>query len=207
MLLKPAEINIKNHIIKNPQIFQSRSDVLHYVLLVDSGSSWGKNGTVYSHDISRLNPVNFVLNTGDFPKLNELSIPDQINVQIEWAKYQIIEQYIDTIVSCEMPYEHGVKRSNFSHLNQYSLIFHVPDNIEDSWRKAVLEVVEAVIVANKEAYCKDSRANGDSALDWVYPFAFDNHTKLIDVRNRLTPKIEVSPEVAAKLAGLKKLLG
>jgi hypothetical protein len=207
MLLLPAEINIKNHIIKSPDLFQCRSDVLHYVLLADPESSWHTDGTIHSHAISRDNVENPKLNTSGLPSFTGLSTPSQIHAQIEKAKYQVIEQHLDTIVSQSMPYEMGVKRLSFGQLNEYSLIFSVPDNVEASWLNAVREVIPTILIANKEAYCRNSNSDGLAESDWVYPFAFFNHSKLIEVQNRFMPKMTVSPAVAAKLANLKKLLG
>lgn len=207
MSLLPAEINIKNHIIKSPDLFQCRSDVLHYVLLADPDSSWHKDGTIHSHNISRDNVENPKLNTTSLPAFNGLSTPSQIHSQIEKAKYQIIEHHLDTIVSQSMPNEMGVKPLSFGQLNEYSLIFSVPDNVEASWLNAIREVIPTIIIANKEAYCKNPNSDNLTESDWVYHFAFLNHSKLIEVQNRFMPKITVSPAVAARLANLKKLLG
>lgn len=214
MALAPAEINIKNHIIKFPDLFQSRFSVLKFVLLSDPESCWAQDGIIYSRHISTQDVSNPKLNTSHLPDVpSELAdlcathiTPIQIHRELELAKYLVIEKHLDTIVKVEMPDEKAMSAADVRQINEYSLIFQVPDNIEASWRVAVREILQAAIIATKQEYCKH-QCDGSHADHWVYPFAFTTYHKLLGEQKRFTPKLNISPETAEKLKQLRGLLG
>lgn len=214
MALNPAEINIKNHIIKYPDLFQSRMAVLNFVLLNDPESHWTPEGIIDSHKISQMDVENPKLDTttlGQYP--DELSglcaaytTPMQIHREIEMAKYLVIEKHLDTLVKVSMPHDKLLSASDIRQINEYSLIFHIPDNVEDSWRVAVREVLDSAVIATKQEYC-NHRSDGSKVDHWVYPFAFELYHKLVGEQKRFMPKINVSPETAERLKKLRDLLG
>lgn len=214
MALEPAEINIKNHIIKYPDLFQSRLAVLKFVLFTDPESCWAQDGTIYSRNISGQDVVNPKLNTSSLPAVpKELEAlcdahvtPMQVHREIELAKYQVIEKHLDTIVKASLPNEVAFTAADVRQINEYSLIFQVPDNVDASWRAAVREVLQVAIMATKQEYC-NHQSDGSHVHHWGYPFAFEIYHKLVGEQQRFMPKITVSPETAAKLKQLKGLLG
>lgn len=214
MSLAPAEINIKNHIIKYPDLFQSRLAVLKFVLFTDPASCWSQDGTVYSRDISGQDVANPKLNTSSLPDVpKELAAlcaahvtPMQVHREIELAKYQVIEKHLDTIVKASLPNEIYLTAADVRQINQYSLIFQIPDNVEASWLSAVREVLQVALIATKQEYCKH-RCDGSHVDHWVYPFAFETYQKLVGQQQRFIPTITVSTETAEKLKKIRSLLG
>lgn len=214
MALAPAEINIKNHIIKYPDLFQSRLAVLKFVLFSDPESCWSQDGTIYSRNILGQDVVNPKLNTSslsDVPKelaalCAEHITPMQVHREIELAKYQVIEKHLDIIVKVSMPNDVAFTAADIRQINEYSLIFQVPDNVEDSWRAAVREVLQVALISTKQEYCKHL-CDGSHLEHWVYPFAFDTYKKLVDVQQRFISKITISNETAEKLKKIRSLLG
>lgn len=214
MSLNSAEINIKNHIVKYPDLFQSRSSVLNFVLLTDPESRWTPEGTIDSLNISQedvSNPKLDISSLGSTP--SELSslcsiyiTPMQIHRELEMAKYLVIEKHLDTLVKVSMPNDKLLSASDIRQINEYSLIFHIPDNVEDSWRVAVREVLDSAVIATKQEYC-NHRSDGSKVDHWVYPFAFELYHKLIGEQKRFMPKLNVSPETAERLKKLRDLLG
>lgn len=214
MSLTPAEINIKNHIIRYPDLFQSRLDVLKFVLLTDPESSWAPDGTIHSLRISTLDDQPPKLNTSHLSQTpSELSAlcstyttPMQIYTELELAKYAVIERHLDTLVKVAMPNDKPMSDIDVRQINEYSLIFHVPDNVESSWLVAVREILRAAIIGTKQVYCKHPTETAH--IDhWVYPFAFETYHKLQAQEQHFMPKIVMSPETEIKLRELRKLLG
>jgi hypothetical protein len=214
MSLAPAEINIKNHIIKYPDLFQSRMDVLKFILLRDPESCWGEDGTVYSRNISREDTPNAKISTEHLgtnpPELaaiyQKFVTPQQVYREIELAKYQVMEKHFDVLVKSGLPTDKGFTSTDVRLINEYSKIFQVPDNVEASWLAAVREVLQASILATKEEYLKHG-FDGSQVDHWVYPFIFETYQKLMAEQKRFMPKLKISPETAEKLRQLKGLLG
>lgn len=213
MSLAPAEINVKNHIIKYPDLFQSRMDVLKFVLLRDPESCWASDGTVHSHNISKTDTPNAKISRNHLAVSPELApiyekyvTPQQIHREIELAKYLVMEKHFDILVKSDLPTDKGFTSSDVRLLNQYSIIFQVPDNVEASWLTAVREVLQAAILSTREEYLKHG-LDGSQVDHWVYPFIFETYQKLMAEQKRFMPKLKISPETAEKLRQLKGLLG
>jgi len=214
MSLAPAEINIKNHIIKYPDLFQSRMDVLKFVLVRDPESCWGEDGTVYSRNISRDDTPNAKISTDYLgtnpPELaaiyQKFVTPQQVYRELELAKYQVMEKHFDILVKTGLQTDKGFTSSDVRSINEYSKIFKVPDNVEASWLAAVREVLQSAIIATKEEYLKHG-CDGSQVDHWVYPFIFETYQKLMAEQKRFMPKLNISPETAEKLRQLKGLLG
>lgn len=207
MTLSIAEINIKNHIIKHPTLFQSRLDVLRFVLIQDPESSWAADGTIRSINISTEDYPDAKLDLSEITSspLHSLALktPQSISDAIELSKLSIIEDNLDYIVQNEMPYERAVTKHDLITLNQYSLIFNIPDHIESSWLKAVRYLAHVLTMALKSEYCQ---SNSDPSLEknWQMKFAFDNYTKLCEIQRKYMPPI--APAVAERLKHLASLL-
>lgn len=214
MSLAPAEINVKNHIIKYPDLFQSRMDVLKFVLVRDPESCWAPDGTVHSHNISKTDTPNAKISTEhlgtvppDMASIYEKYVtPQQVYREMELAKYQVMEKHFDVLVKSSLPTDKGFTSSDVRLINQYSLIFKVPDNVEASWLAAVREVLQAALLSTREEYLKHG-FDGSQVEHWVYPFIFETYQKLIAEQKRFMPKLKISPETAEKLRQLKGLLG
>lgn len=207
MPLSIAEINIKNHIIKYPTLFQSRLDVLRFVLISDPESSWAADGTVKSINISTDDVPNAQLDLSELTSspLNALKIktPQSISNAIELAKLSIIQDNLDYIVQTEMPYETAITKHDLISLNQYSLLFNLPDNIEASWLKAARSLVHSLIVAIRQEYCHNMD-NCSDVNSWQAKFAFDNYNQLCAIQRKYMPPL--APGVAERLKNLATLL-
>ena len=207
MTLSIAEINIKNHIIKHPTLFQSRLDVLRFVLIQDPESSWAADETIRSLNISTEDYPDAKLDLSEITSspLYSLALktPQSISDAIELSKLSIIEDNLDYIVQNELPYEREVTKHDLISLNQYSLIFNIPDNIEASWLKAVRYLAHVLTMALKSEYCQ---SNSDSSMEknWHMKFAFDNYKQLLELQRKYIPSI--SPAVAERLKHLASLL-
>lgn len=213
MSLAPAEINVKNHIIKYPDLFQSRMDVLKFVLVRDPESCWASDGTVHSHNISKTDTPNAKISRNHLAVSPELApiyekyvTPQQIYREMELAKYLVMEKHFDVLVKSGLQTDKGFTSSDVRLLNQYSIIFQVPENVEVSWLAAVREVLQAAILSTKEEYLKHG-CDGSQVEHWVYPFIFETYQKLMAEQKRFMPKLKISPETAEKLRQLKGLLG
>lgn len=214
MSLAPAEINIKNHIIKYPDLFQSRMDVLKFILVRDPESCWGQDGTIHSRNISREDTPNAKISTDHLgtvspelaPIYERFVTPQQVYREIEAAKYKVMEKHFDVLVKSGLPTDKGFTSSDVRLINQYSNIFQVPDNVEASWLVAVREVLQAAILSAREEYLKHG-CDGSQVDHWVYPFIFETYQKLIAEQKRFMPKLKISAETAEKLRQLKGLLG
>jgi hypothetical protein len=213
MSLAPAEINVKNHIIKYPDLFQSRMDVLKFILVRDPESCWASDGTVHSHNISKtdtpnakISRVHLAVSPELAPIYEKYGTPQQIHREMELAKYLVMEKHFDVLVKSGLPTDKGFTSSDVRLLNQYSIIFQVPDNVEASWLAAVREVLQAAILSTREEYLKHG-FDGSQVDHWVYPFIFETYQKLMTEQTRFMPKLKISPETAEKLRQLKGLLG
>lgn len=202
MALAPAEINIKNHIIRYPLLFQSRMDVLKHVLIRDPESKWMPDGTIRSNHISVDDTIDGKINLSDFP-ISEFTSERSISNSIIVAKLKIIEQNFDFVVSNKMDFENPIIKDDLTSLNEYSLIFNLPENIEDSWKNAVRQLAFEISIFLKNECCKNN-CDGADVEHWLYPFYFEQYKKIQDIQKKFMPTI--SPEVAEKLKKLVKLL-
>ncbi len=202
MPLAPAEINIKNHIIKYPLLFQSRMDVLKHVLIRDPESEWLPDGTILSRKISLEDDPAGKIDLPDFP-ISGLKSNQSITNQIIVSKLKIIEENFDFVVANTMEFEKPFTTTDLHSLNNYSLLFNLPENIESSWKKAVVDLTDVSIIVLRNEYCKNN-CSGHSVDDWTYPMHFEQFKKLKDIQKKFLPTI--SPEVAEKLKNLANLL-
>lgn len=206
MKLTHAEIIVKRIILQRPFISESRLAVLSQIFLRDPDAHWGEDGCIHVYKIKETNPRKSVMS---MPKhllqpiaidkdLQEI-VPDFYAAQIverefELMQYAFIEKNIDVFAKKTLSHQPGLKAEVLTANARNPLIFSIPNNVEDSWKKAALEVIDAVIKALKDEKFISKSLNGEKndplkAENWRMGYWASMYEKFHNVREQLSPPV------------------
>ena len=218
MNLTHAEIIVKRIMLKHPLISQSRLAVLSQIFLRDPDAAWGEDGRIHVYNIKETNPRKAVMSMPDhllqpidIDKELQKIVPDfyaaqSVEREFERMQYAFIEKNIDVFAKKTLSHQPGLTAEVLTANARNPLIFSIPDNVEDSWKKAALEVMDAVIKALKDEKFISKSLNGEcndplKAENWRTGYWASMYEKFYHAREKLSPNI-VSPEAKAIISDL-----
>lgn len=218
MKLTHAEIIVKRIMLKHPLISESRLAVLSQIFLRDPDAAWGEDGRIHVYNIKETNPRTAVMSMPEHlvqplaieKELQEM-IPDfyaakLVEREFEIMQYAFIEKNIDVFAKKTLSHQPGLEAEVLTANARNPLIFSIPDNVEASWKKAALEVMDAVIKALKDEKFISKSLNGErndplKAENWRTGYWASMYEKFYHAREKLSPNI-VSPEAKAIISDL-----
>lgn len=126
--------------------------------------------------------------------------------EFEIMQYAFIEKNIDVFAKKTLSHQPGLEAEVLTANARNPLIFSIPDNVEASWKKAALEVMDAVIKALKDEKFISKSLNGErndplKAENWRTGYWASMYEKFYHAREKLSPNI-VSPEAKAIISDL-----
>lgn len=218
MKLTHAEIIVKRIMLKYPLTSQSRLAVLSQIFLRDPDAQWGEDGRIHVYNIKETNPRKAVmlmpahlLQPIEIDKELQEIVPDFYaaqNVEREFALMQhaFIEKNIDVFAKKTLSHQPGLTAEVLTANARNPLIFSIPDNVEASWKKAALEVIDAVIKALKDEKFISKSLNGErndplKAENWRSGYWASMYEKFYHAREKLSP-VQVSPEAQTMISAL-----
>jgi hypothetical protein len=218
MKLTHAEIIVKRIMLKHPLISQSRLAVLSQIFLRDPDAAWGEDGRIHVYNIKETNPrkavmsmPEYVLQPIEIDKELQAIVPDfyaaqSVEREFERMQYVFIEKNIDVFAKKTLSHQHGLTAEVLTVNARNPLIFCIPDNVEASWKKAALEVIDAVIKALKDEKFISKSLNGErndplKAENWRTGYWASMYEKFYHAREKLSPN-NVSPEAKAMISEL-----
>lgn len=218
MKLTHADIIVKRTMLEHPLISKSRLSVLSQILLREPDAHWGADGRVHVYGVKETNSRKAVMKIPAHlsqpievdEELQKL-MPDYyearlVERELEVMQYAFIEKNIDCFakrnLSHQAKFDVKVLTANASN----PLIFNVPDNVEASWKKAVLEVIDAAIQALLENEFIARSLNGEKndplkAIHWKMGYWASMYEKFYNAREKLSPT-NVNPQAKAVLSAL-----
>ena len=218
MKLTHSDIIVKRTMLEHPLISKSRLSVLSQILLREPDAHWGADGRVHVYGVKETNPRKAVMKMPAHlsqpieidEELHKL-MPDYyearlVERELEVMQYAFIEKNIDCFakrnLSHQAKFDVKVLTANASN----PLIFNVPDNVESSWKKAALEVMDAAIQALLENEFIARSLNGEKndplkAIHWKMGYWASMYEKFYNAREKLSPT-KVNPEAKAELSAL-----
>lgn len=206
MKLNHAEIIVKRTMLDSPLISKSRLAVLSHILLREPFAQWGEDGCVHVHNVKETNPRKAVMKKLDHlekpldinKELQEL-VPDfyearLVEREMEIMQYAFMEKHIDCFAKHNMSHQAGLKAEVLTANAKNALIFSIPDNVEASWKKASLEVIDAVLLALREEKFIARNLNGEKndplkAENWRMGYWASMYEKFHNVREQLSPPV------------------
>lgn len=206
MKLTHAEIIVKRIMLTSPLTSKSRLSVLSHVLLREPFAQWGQDGCVHIHKVKETNPRKAVMTMPehlvqpiDIDKELQEMMPDYyaarlVERELEIMQYAFMEKNIDIYAKNNLSHQPGLEVEVLTANASNPLIFNIPDNVEASWKKAALEVVEAVILALKNEKFISKSLNGEKndplkAENWRMGYWASMYEKFHNVREQLSPPV------------------
>lgn len=204
MSLEHADIIVKKHLLNHPTLFKSRLDALVHILIVEDQAQWTSDGFVFMHNMSSVDDPAIkmakVPHLEEPPYVNEnilalepsfYDIP-KIERKMELMKLAFIEENINEFAQNNFKFQDKMSLVHLNMMSINSLIFSVPDVIHPSWKKAVLEVLDAIISELKTKY-ERTKNNNDKSFDtdglgnkpW-----FELLTSFTNIRDKISPNTE-----------------
>jgi hypothetical protein len=162
MKLNHADIIVKRTMLKNPLTSKSRLAVLSHILLREPFAQWGADGCVHVDGVKETNPRKAVLllprhlvKPLDMDEEIQTMMPDYYEAKLvernlEIMQYSFMEKNIDVFAKRNLSHQPGLDVEVLKANAANPLIFNVPDNVEASWKKAALEVIDAAMLALKK---------------------------------------------------------
>lgn len=218
MKLTHADIIVKRTMLEHPLISKSRLSVLSQILLREPDAHWGADGRIHVYGVKETNPRKAVMKIPahlaqplDIDKELQKLMPDYyearlVERELEVMQYAFMEKNIDCFakrnLSHQAKFDVEVLTANASN----PLILSIPDNVEDSWKKASLEVMDAAIQALLATKFIARSLNGEKndplqAIHWKMGYWFAMYEKFYNAREKLSP-MKVNPEAKAVLSDL-----
>lgn len=218
MKLTHADIIVKRFMLEYPLTCKSRLSVLSQILLRDPDAQWGADGRVHVYGVKETNPRKAVMKMPahlaqplDIDKEIQKMMPDHCEAQLVERELEIMQHaFMEKNIDC-------FAKRNLSHQAKFDvkvltanasnpLIFNVPDNVEDSWKKAALEVMDAAIQALLATEFIARSLNGEKndplqAIHWKMGYWASMYEKFYNAREKLSPT-KVNPEAKATLSAL-----
>lgn len=218
MKLTHADIIVKRTMLEHPLISKSRLSVLSQILLREPDAHWGADGRVHVYGVKETNPRKAVMKMPahlsqpiDIDKEIQKLMPDYyearlVERELEFMQYAFIEKNIDCFAKRNLSHQAKFDVKVLTATASNPLIFNVPDNVEASWKKAALEVIDAAIQALLENEFIARSLNGEKndplkAIHWKMGYWAIMYEKLYNARERLSPT-KVNPEAKATLSAL-----
>lgn len=206
MKLTHAEIIVKRIMLTSPLTSKSRLSVLSHVLLREPFAQWGEDGCVHIHNVKDSNPRKSVMSMPDhlvkpldIDKEIQEMMPDYyearlVDRELEIMQYAFMEKNIDIFAKRNLSHQPGLEVEVLTANASNPLIFNIPDNVEASWKKAALEVVEAVILALKNEKFISKNLKGEKndplkAENWRMGYWASMYEKFHNVREQLSPPV------------------
>jgi len=206
MKLTHAEIIVKRIMLISPLTSKSRLSVLSQIFLRDPDAHWGEDGRIHVYKIKETNPRKAVMSMPDhlvkplvIDKEIQEMMPDYyearlVERELEIMQYSFMEKNIDIYAKKNLSHQPGLKAEVLTANASNPLIFNIPDNVEASWKKAALEVVEAVILALKNEKFISKSLNGEKndplkAENWRMGYWASMYEKFHNVREQLSPPV------------------
>jgi hypothetical protein len=203
MSLEHADIIVKNHLLNYPTIFKSRLDVLIEVLFRDPDARWTADGFVFVSGIDSVNHPEVKM-----AKVPHVEVPLHMNDELlklapafydvpkierkmELMQLAFIEENIDEFAQNNFKFQGKMNLFHLDTLSSNALILNIPDNIESSWKKAALELVESTIIALRTKHQIDPD-NAFTIDGWSSPRWFDTFMKFQAIRKTLAPQPTIS---------------
>lgn len=201
MKLAHADVIVKRLMLKSPTIFPSRLSVLSHLLLREPFAYWGSDGKLHVDGLKETNPRKAVMN---IPKdLQEPLIIDKdikklipdfyksrvVEREMKLMQYKYIEANIDVFASCNFDSQRSITSQELTVLASHPLLFNMPENIDNSWKKACGELIEAII----KALCTEHSLNSTelhSLKSWDSVFWFNLFEKMWAVKELLQPRVK-----------------
>lgn len=218
MKLTHADIIVKRTMLECPLTSKSRLAVLSQILLREPDAQWGVDGRVHVYGVKETNPRKAVMKMPshlsqpiEIDKEIQKLMPDYyearlVERELEVMQYAFIEKNIDCFakrnLSHQAKFDVKVLTANASN----PLIFNVPDNVEASWKKAALELMDAAIQALLENEFIARSLNGEKndplkAIHWKMGYWASIYEKFYNAREKLS-STKVNPEAKAELSAL-----
>lgn len=147
----------------------------------------------------------------DIDKELQKIVPDfyaaqSVEREFERMQYAFIEKNIDVFAKKTLSHQPGLTAEVLTANARNPLIFSIPDNVEASWKKAALEVLDAVIKALKDEKFISKSLNGErndplKAENWRTGYWASMYEKFYHAREKLSAN-NVSPEAKAMISEL-----
>lgn len=206
MKLTHAEIIVKRIMLTSPLTSKSRLSVLSHILLREPFAQWGEDGCVHIYKVKETNPrkavmsmPNHLVKPLDIDKEVQEMMPDYyesrlVERELEILQYTFIEKNIDVFAKNNLSHQPGLKAEELTANSRNALIFSIPDNVESSWKKASLEVINAVLLALMEEKFISRNLKGEKndplkAENWRMGYWASMYEKFHNAREKLTPPI------------------
>lgn len=206
MKLTHAEIIVKRIMLNSPLTSKSRLAVLSHILLREPFAQWGEDGCVHVHNVKETNPRKAVMSMPNhlvqplaIDKEIQEMMPDfydarLVERELEIMQYAFMEKNIDIYAKKNLSHQPGLKAEVLTANAMNALIFNVPDNVESSWKKASLEVIDAVLSALIEEKFISKNLNGErndplKAENWRMGYWASMYEKFHNAREKLLPPV------------------
>lgn len=218
MKLTHADIIVKRIMLESPLTSRSRLSVLSHILLREPFAQWGVDGRVHVYGVKETNPRKATMKMPahltqpiEIDKELQKLMPDYYEARLVERELEVMQHtFMEKNIDCFAKY-------NLSHQAKFDvevltanaanpLIFNIPDNVENSWKKAVLEVIDVAIQALLATKFISRSLNGEKndplqAIHWKMGYWFSMYEKFYNTREKLSPT-KVNPEAKAVLSAL-----
>lgn len=218
MKLNHAEIIVKRIMLEHPLISKSRLAVLSQILLRDPDAQWGTDGRVHVYGVKETNPRKAVMKIPahlaqplDIDKEIQELMPDYyearlVERELEVMQYSFMEKNIDCFAKRNLSHQEKFNVEILTANAANPIIFNIPDNVEDSWKKAALEVMDAAIQSLLAEKFIARSLNGEKndplqSIHWRMGYWFAMYEKFYNAREKLSPT-KVNPDAKAVLSDL-----